>query len=82
MYKCFKLKNHETIRRIREVNPDGSIGKVCALIGQVREMVKLNILSVAPKMGYDKWVVIPKNTSEFFDLDYDTLDEAKAVYGL
>lgn len=76
MYKFYKTKDTETLRKVYDTESE----QVIALIGQVEELVKLNIIFPDNTDGnMDKWLVIPKNSPDRIR-EYNTLDEAKAIY--
>lgn len=76
MYKFYKANGTETVRKVL----DTETNKVVAIIGQVSEMLRLNIIFPDGTEGNgDKWLVIPKNNIARIR-EYNSLEEAKAIY--
>ena len=76
MYKFYKASGTETVRKVYDTESE----KVVAIIGQVKEMLRLNIIFPDNTEGNgDKWLVIPKNDIARIR-EYNTLEEAKAIY--
>lgn len=75
MTKFFKIKDTE-IRKVYECNDNGEKIRVVALIGQVAELLKKEIIYHDNTAGnYNKWLALALDGASIYE--FETLKEAK-----
>lgn len=74
MYKFYKSKDAETIRKVYDPETD----KVVALIGRVDELIQKEIIfpDEVPYESYNRWLSITNEEEPRID-EFITLEEAK-----
>ena len=78
MLKFYKLKKNPEIRKIADCWADGTnTGRVFGLIGQVKDLVKENIIFPENTKGNeDKWLIV-MNDDDSTIYEFSSLEEAK-----
>ncbi len=78
MVKFFKFKKNPEIRKVAECWADGTqTGRLFALIGQVSELVKEEIIFPENTDGNEgKWLIV-RNNDENTIYEFSSLEEAK-----
>lgn len=78
MLKFYKFKKNPEIRKVADCWADGTnTGRVFALIGQVKELVKENIIFPENTKGNeDKWLIVMNDDNSTI-YEFSSLEEAK-----
>lgn len=76
MIKFYKVKDTE-IRKVAEINEQGEVKEIKAIIGMVSELLAKEIIFPDNTTGNEnKWLVVDKNAIDI--KEFSSLEEAKA----